>query len=116
MIPAIIYIPLLFTGYFLIDTFNVETSGPGNSKLKTTDYLSSELPEAYTDSVLGDKWTTPKGNTERFDLSGVQNVENDNDSVNKKQDYESSITKRKPRRSSNSKPRRSASSKRCKSE
>ncbi len=55
MIPAIIYIPLLFTGYFLIDTFNVETSGPGNSKLKTTDYLSSELPEAYTDSVLGDK-------------------------------------------------------------
>lgn len=66
MIPAIIYIPLLFTGYFLIDTFNVETSGSGNSKLKTTDYLSSELPEAYTDSVLGDKWTTPKGNTERF--------------------------------------------------
>ena len=32
MIPAIIYIPLLFTGYFLIDTFNVETSGSGNSK------------------------------------------------------------------------------------
>lgn len=55
MIPAIIYIPLLFTGYFLIDTFNVDTSGPGNSKLKTTDYLSSELPEAYTDSILGDK-------------------------------------------------------------
>ena len=90
MIPAIIYIPLLFTGYFLIDTFNVETSGPGNSKLKTTDYLSSELPEAYTDSVLGDKMD----NTQReygkiSDLSGVQNVENDNDSVNKKQDYES---------------------------
>ena len=88
MIPAIIYIPLLFTGYFLIDTFNVETSGPGNSKLKTTDYLSSELPEAYTDSVLGDKMD----NTQReygkiSDLSGVQNVENDNDSVNKKQDY-----------------------------
>lgn len=90
MIPAIIYIPLLFTGYFLIDTFNVDTSGPGNSKLKTTDYLSSELPEAYTDSILGDKMD----NTQReygkiSDLSGVQNVENDNDSVNKKQDYES---------------------------
>ena len=30
MIPAIIYIPLLFTGYFLIDTFNVDTSGPAS--------------------------------------------------------------------------------------
>lgn len=89
-IPAIIYFPLLFVGYMVIDMAHIDTSGPGNSKLKTTDYLSSELPEAYTDSVLGDKMD----NTERefgkiSDLSGVQNVENDNDSVNKKQDYDS---------------------------
>lgn len=90
MIPAIIYVPLLFTGYFIVDAFHVDTSGPENTKLKTTDYLSSELPEAYTDSVLGDKMD----NTQRefgkiSDLSGVKNVENDNDSVNKKKEFES---------------------------
>ena len=53
--PAIIYLPLLFVGYFIIDRFNVEVSDSTNKKLKTTDYLSSELPEAYTDSIVGDK-------------------------------------------------------------
>lgn len=90
MIPAIVYLPLLFVGYMVIDMFNVDTSDPGNPKLKTTDYLSGELPEAYTDSVLGSKMS----NTEREygkirDLSGVKNVENDNDSIKKKEEYDS---------------------------
>lgn len=90
MIPAIIYLPLLFVGYMVIDMFNLDTSGGGNKKLKTTEYLSSELPEAYTDSILGDKMTNTEKEFGRItDLSGVQNVENDKDSVNKKQDYDS---------------------------
>lgn len=90
MIPAIIYLPLLFVGYMVIDMFNLDTSGGGNKKLKTTEYLSSELPEAYTDSILGDKMTNTEKEFGRItDLSGVQNVENDKDSVNKKQDFDS---------------------------
>lgn len=90
MIPAIIYLPLLFVGYMVIDMFNLDTSGGGNKKLKTTEYLSSELPEAYTDSILGDKMTNTEKEFGRItDLSGVQNVESDKDSVNKKQDYDS---------------------------
>ena len=41
LLPAIIYLPLLFVGYFIIDMFNVEVSDTTNKKLKTTDYLSS---------------------------------------------------------------------------
>ena len=90
LLPAIIYLPLLFVGYFIIDMFNVEVSDATNKKLKTTDYLSSELPEAYTDSILGDKMTNTENQFGRIsDLSGVQNVENDNDSVNQKKDFES---------------------------
>lgn len=90
LLPAIIYLPLLFVGYFIIDMFNVEVSDTTNKKLKTTDYLSSELPEAYTDSILGDKMDNTEDQFGRIsDLSGVQNVENDNDSVNQKKDFES---------------------------
>ena len=55
-----------------------------------TDYLSSELPEAYTDSVLGSKMkNTEKEFGKITDLTGVQGVENDQDSINKKEEYES---------------------------
>ena len=64
LLPAIIYLPLLFVGYFIIDMFNVEVSDTTNKKLKTTDYLSSELPEAYTDSILGDKMTNTENQFE----------------------------------------------------
>ena len=90
LIPAIIYVPLLFVGYFLIDAFNVDVADSTNKKLKTTDYLSSELPEAYTDSVLGDKMDNTEEEFGKIsDLSGVQNVESDNDSVNQKKNFES---------------------------
>ena len=90
MIPALIYLPLIFVGYMAIDIFNVDVSKPTDPKLKTTDYLSSELPEAYTDSVLGSKMeNTEKEFGKITDLTGVQGVENDQDSINKKEEYES---------------------------
>ena len=90
IIPALVYLGGLIVGYFVIDMFYTDVSGPGNSKLKTTNYLSSELPEAYTDSVLGDKMDNTSNEYGKItDLSGVQNVENDNDSVNQKQEYDS---------------------------
>lgn len=55
MLPLILYLPVLFVGYMLIKTFHTETADTTDPRLKTTDYLSSELPEANTDSVLGSK-------------------------------------------------------------
>ena len=73
LLPAIIYLPLLFVGYFIIDMFNVEVSDTTNKKLKTTDYLSSELPEAYTDSILGDKMDNTEEEFGKIsDLSGAR--------------------------------------------
>ena len=95
MLPAILYLPLLFVGYMLIKTFHTETADTTDPRLKTTDYLSSELPEANTDSVLGSKMDNTQDMYGRIsDYSGVENVENDNDSVNKKKDYESRYSDR----------------------
>ena len=90
LLPAIVYLPVLFVGYFVIDIFHLDTSDPTDPRLKTTDYLSSDLPEANTDSVLGSKMDNTEDMYGRIsDLSGVENVENDRDSINKKEDYES---------------------------
>ena len=95
MLPLILYLPILFVGYMLIKTFHTETADTADPRLKTTDYLSSELPEANTDSVLGSKMDNTEDMYGKIsDLSGVENVENDNDSVNKKQDYESRYSER----------------------
>lgn len=95
MLPLILYLPILFVGYMLIKTFHTETADTADPRLKTTDYLSSELPEANTDSVLGSKMDNTQDMYGKIsDLSGVENVENDNDSVNKKQDYESRYSER----------------------
>lgn len=90
MIPIIIYFPLLFVGYMVIDMFNIDTFTPSDTRLKTTNYLSSELPEAYTDSVLGSKMeNTQKEFGKITDLSGVQNLADDRDSLLKKESYDS---------------------------
>lgn len=45
MIPIIIYFPLLFVGYFVIDLFHTEKVEIPNG-LTTTNYLNPELPDA----------------------------------------------------------------------
>lgn len=90
ILPAILYLPVLFVGYMVIDTFNFEAKETKDPRLKTTDYLSGELPEAYTDSLLGTKMeNTQDVYGQISDVSGVESVENDRDSVNKKEGYES---------------------------
>lgn len=93
--PLVFYLITLFLGYIAIDTSNIELGEAGNGNLKTTDYLSSALPDAKTDSLLGSKMD----NTERkygkiTDLSGLASVESDRDSVNKKEEYESQYNKK----------------------
>ena len=87
--PAILYPIVLFIGYFAIDMVQTDVSD-NDPRLKTTDYLNSDLPEANTDSVLGGKLDNAEREYGQIsDLSGVDNVEDDRDSVNKKEDYQS---------------------------
>ena len=52
ILPAIIYIPILVTGYFLIDMFSTEVKSV-DKNLQQTEYLNPELPEARIDGDLG---------------------------------------------------------------
>ena len=89
VIPAIVYVGLLFLGFMPLQIINTDTSGKKDFG-QTTDYLNSDLPEANTDSILGDKMdNSEKEYGQITDLSGVNTIENDNDSVNKKEDFES---------------------------
>lgn len=92
--PAILYPIVLFVGYFIIDAVHTDVSD-NDPRLKTTDYLNSDLPAANTDSVLGGKLANAEREYGQInDLSGIENVENDRDSVNKKEDYDSQYSDR----------------------
>lgn len=111
--PLVFYLITLFLGYIAIDTSNIELGEAGNGNLKTTDYLSSALPDAKTDSLLGSKMD----NTERkygkiTDLSGLASVESDRDSVNKRKNM-SLNTIRKRLNLSNSRKQNRRNSRSC---
>lgn len=92
--PAILYPLVLFVGYFIIDAVHTDVSD-NDPRLATTDYLNSDLPAANTDSVLGGKLDNAEREYGQInDLSGVENVENDRDSVNKKEEYNSQYSDR----------------------
>ena len=72
--PAILYPIVLFIGYFAIDMVQTDVSD-NDPRLKTTDYLNSDLPEANTDSVLGGRLDNAEREYGQInDLSGVVNV------------------------------------------
>lgn len=95
ILPAILYLPLLGLGYLFIDLFNVEVKDVGDASLETTEYLNSNLPSAVVNEELGDK----RSNVEKTfggirDLSAINNIEDDRDSVKRKEDYESRYTEK----------------------
>jgi len=96
VIPACIYPIVLFLGYMIISSLHTDNSG--NSRLRSTSYLNSDLPEAYTDSTLGSKMdNTEKEYGNIDDYSGVQSVENDDDSIRKKEEYTSKYSENEAR-------------------
>lgn len=59
MIPLIIYFPLLFVGYFVIDLFHTEKAEIPDG-LATTEYLNPDLPEAKMKNVSNSKHRKPR--------------------------------------------------------
>ena len=85
--PAFLYLPLLLVGYAVTSMF----ADPEESKtVQRSDYIQSDLPEANISADLGDKESNIEDQYGMIsDSTAMSNVENDNDSVNKKLDYQS---------------------------
>mgnify|MGYP002453201864 FL=1 len=78
MIPALIYFPLLFTGYFLIDTFHTKKAEVADLEMETTDYINPNLPQAKVKDELEGKYESMlKSYGKISDLSAIGNIERD---------------------------------------
>lgn len=95
ILPAILYFPLLGLGYLVIDIFHTDIPEEVDTSLQSTEYLNSDLPTANVRDGLGGK----RENVEKTfgnisDLSGMENIEDDTDSLKKKADFESRYTEK----------------------
>ena len=76
MIPLIIYFPLLFVGYFVIDLFHTEKAEIPDG-LTTTEYLNPDLPDAkMKGDGIGNKYESMlKSYGKIDDYSAVGNID-----------------------------------------
>ena len=91
MIPLIIYFPLLFVGYFVIDLFHTEKAEIPDG-LATTEYLNPDLPEAkMKGDGIGNKYESMlKSYGKIDDYSALGNIERDEEDT--REEYESKYT------------------------
>lgn len=91
MIPLIIYFPLLFVGYFVIDLFNTEKAEIPDG-LATTEYLNPDLPEAkMKGDGIGNKYESMlKSYGKIDDYSALGNIERNEEDT--REEYESKYT------------------------
>lgn len=92
MIPLIIYFPLLFVGYFVIDLFHTEKADIPDKSLATTEYLNPELPDAkMKGDGIGNKMESMARSYGRIDdLSAIDNIDRNNE--DDKEEYNSKYT------------------------
>lgn len=91
MIPLIIYFPLLFVGYFVIDLFHTEKAEIPDG-LATTEYLNPDLPEAkMKGDGIGNKYESMlKSYGKIDDYSALGNIERTEEDT--REEYESKYT------------------------
>lgn len=91
MIPLIIYFPLLFVGYFVIDLFHTEKVEIPDG-LATTEYLNPDLPEAkMKGDGIGNKYESMlKSYGKIDDYSALGNIERNEEDTH--EEYESKYT------------------------
>ena len=89
LLPAIIYFPLLFVGYFVIDLFHTEKAEIPDESLHTTEYLNHKLPEAQMrGDGIGNKYESMLKSYGRIDdYSAMENIERNEDDT--KEAYDS---------------------------
>ncbi len=89
LLPAIIYFPLLFVGYFVIDLFHTQKAEIPDESLHTTEYLNPKLPEAQMrGDGIGNKYESMLKSYGRIDdYSAMENIERNEDDT--KEAYDS---------------------------
>ena len=89
MLPLIIYVPLLFVGYFVIDLFHTEKAEIPDTSMTTTEYLNPELPGAkIKGDGVGNKYESMLKSYGRIDdYSAMNNIDRNNDE--EKEGYDS---------------------------
>ena len=85
MLPLIIYVPLLFVGYFVIDLFHTEKAEIPDTSMTTTEYLNPELPGAkIKGDGVGNKYESMLKSYGRIDdYSAMNNIDRNNDEEKK---------------------------------
>ena len=89
ILPLVLYFPLLFVGYFVIDLFHTEKADIPDKNLTTTEYLNPELPEAKMkgDGIGGKYESMVKSYGKIDDYSAMENIDRNEESQT--EDYES---------------------------
>lgn len=92
MLPLIIYFPLLFVGYFVIDLFHTEKAEVPDKNLTTTEYLNPELPDAQMKGDgIGSKYESMvKSYGKIDDYSAMENIDRNDEET--KETYDSKYT------------------------
>lgn len=88
MLPAILYFPILFTGYFVIDMFYTEKAEIADPNMQSTEYLNPNLPQAKVKDELDGKYESMlKSYGKIDDFSAIENI--DGEEENQLEEYES---------------------------
>lgn len=91
MLPAILYIPLLFTGYTVCNLFATEKAEAADTRLETKYELNDKIQDAHIKGDgLGNKYDSMLESYGKIkDVSAVENVEKQEE---QKEQYESKYT------------------------
>ena len=82
MIPALVYFPLLFTGYFVIDMFGTKKAETVDPSMQTTEYLNPNLPQARVKDDLEGKYESMlKSYGKIDDYTAVGNIDREDDTA-----------------------------------
>lgn len=92
MIPLIIYVPVLFTAYFVLDMFDTKLAEKPTG-LETTEYLNANLPQAkIKDDGIGNRYDNMLKSFGRIqDFSAVENIDRNN-TDDEKEEFTSKYT------------------------
>lgn len=91
MLPAILYFPILFTGYFVIDMFYTEKAEIEDPIMQSTEYLNPNLPQAKVKDELDGKYESMlKSYGKIDDFSAIENI--DSEEEEQLEEYESQYT------------------------
>ena len=82
MIPALIYFPLIFTGYFVIDAIGTKKAETVDPSMQTTEYLNPNLPQAKVKDDLEGKYESMvKSYGKIDDFSAIGTIEREDNTV-----------------------------------